>query len=115
MFKSRIHRPTVTDSDLQYVGSLTIGGSDRSAVRVLTIEDQFSQCVGFSLYERTGRRPVPIYDGGSSHSGARCVSMYSLYSLLPEDVSALSNLRMPECGLTASIEEGGRRQCSQSG
>jgi aspartate 1-decarboxylase len=68
MFKSKIHRATVTDADLNYVGSITIDGALLQAAGILVGEKV--QVVNIN----NGARFETYTLEGPAHSGTICLN-----------------------------------------
>jgi len=80
LFKSKIHRATVTQADLEYEGSLTIDAVLMRAADILPYEEVHVWDV------TTGARLTTYAIEGPEHSGVICVNGAAAHLVHPGDV-----------------------------
>ena len=84
MFKSKIHRGTVTQADLDYEGSVTLSGDLMDAARILEHEQVHVWNV------TQGTRLVTYALRGEDHSGVICINGAAAHLAKPGDKVIIS-------------------------
>jgi aspartate 1-decarboxylase len=85
MFKSKIHRATVTQADLEYEGSITIDGDLLDAADLLEHEQ-------VSVWNVTNGARIETYAlRGPAGSGVICVNGAAAHHFSPDDVVIIAS------------------------
>lgn len=80
LFKSKIHRATVTQADLDYEGSVTISGELMDAAQILPHEQ-------VHIWNVTqGTRLITYALRGADHSGVICINGAAAHLMAPGDL-----------------------------
>jgi len=79
LFKAKIHRATVTEADLNYMGSITIDSNLMDAADILPGEQVHVVDLN------NGARPVTYAIPGTAGSGAICINGATARLVLPGD------------------------------
>ncbi len=90
LFKSKIHRATVTQADLEYEGSLTIDAVLMRAADILPYEEVHVWDV------TTGARLTTYAIEGPEHSGVICVNGAAAHLVHPGDVIIIATFAQYE-------------------
>jgi aspartate 1-decarboxylase len=95
LFKSKIHRATVTHADLEYEGSVTISGELLDAARILEHEQ-------VHIWNVTqGTRLVTYALRGEPHSGVICINGAAAHLARPGDKVILATFAEVEASAAA--------------
>lgn len=97
LFKSKIHRATVTHADLDYEGSVTISGELMNAARILEHEQ-------VHIWNITrGTRLVTYALRGDDHSGVICINGAAAHLANPGDLVILATFAEVEAAEAAAF------------
>ena len=95
LFKSKIHRATVTHADLEYEGSVTISGELMDAANMLEYEQ-------VHIWNVTrGTRLVTYTMRGDDHSGVICINGAAAHLMKPGDKVILATFAEVEASEVA--------------
>ena len=85
MLKSKVHRATVTDADLEYEGSLTLDSHLMTAADILPFEEVHVWNV------TRGTRLTTYVIPGEAHSGTVCINGAAAHLVSPGDMVIIAS------------------------